>query len=73
MDVFLFFFGFPFRVMFVVRHLFPEIRAEVPGNFLRGLNFYARTIRVRHGASTSRELRRVKTAWQAADDMNFAH
>src|SRR4029077_1753642 len=32
-------FGFPFRVMFVVRHLFPEIRDEVPENFSRGLNF----------------------------------
>jgi hypothetical protein len=33
MDVFLFVFGFPFRVMFVVRHLFPEIGDEVPENF----------------------------------------
>ena len=35
-DVFTFgSFGFPFRVMFVVRHLFPEIRDEVPENFQR--------------------------------------
>src|SRR5207249_2609706 len=26
-------FGCPFRVMFVIRHLFPEIRDEVPENF----------------------------------------
>jgi len=26
-------FGFPFRVMFVIRHLFPEIRDEVPEKF----------------------------------------
>jgi hypothetical protein len=26
-------FGFPFRVMFVIRHLFPEIRDEVPEIF----------------------------------------
>ena len=32
-DVFLLVFGFPFRVMFVIRHLFPEIRDEVPENF----------------------------------------
>ena len=25
--------GFPFRVIFVLRHLFPEIRDEVPENF----------------------------------------
>jgi hypothetical protein len=38
-DVFLFVFGFPFRVMFVIRHLFPEIRDEVPENFSKGRNF----------------------------------
>jgi hypothetical protein len=38
-DVFLLVFGFPFRVMFVIRHQFPEIRDEVPENFSRGLNF----------------------------------
>jgi len=26
-------FGFPFRVIFVIRHLFPEIRDEVPEKF----------------------------------------
>src|SRR3954462_3199185 len=36
------YFGFPFRVMFVVRHLFPEIQDEVPENFLKGLNFLPR-------------------------------
>jgi hypothetical protein len=36
------FFGFPFRVMFVIRHLFPEIREEVPENVSRRLNFFDR-------------------------------
>jgi hypothetical protein len=32
-DVFLLIFGFPFRAMFIVRHLFPEIPDEVPEKF----------------------------------------
>ena len=39
-DVFILVLGFPFRVMFVVRHLFPEIRDEVPENFSERLKFF---------------------------------
>jgi hypothetical protein len=35
----LFGFWFPFRVMFVICHLFPEIRDEVPENVSERLNF----------------------------------
>src|SRR3954465_5796716 len=33
------YFGFPFRVMFVICHLFPEIREEVPENFQEDWDF----------------------------------
>jgi hypothetical protein len=39
---------FPFRVVFVIRHLFPEIRDEVPENVSKRLKFF---IRPRHEAS----------------------
>jgi hypothetical protein len=81
--VFLCICGFSFRVMFVICHLFPEIRGEVRENVLNRLNFFNppsprgfnlrarlrqdKTARQAPDFVASRKLRRLKTAKQTAD------